>query len=220
MGLIIDIKNEFFYLQSILCYYMPINRIQHQEEMTMNLRLTNEMSTEDLKKIHRLNQEAFIEEQRVPYPNMVKLLTSNQIHLLAVYDEETFVGFFLTAANEKTVYIFFFAVESKFRSKGYGSKALALLTDYYPNQQIVLDLEKIEKKASNNAQRISRKNFYIRNGYKETGFQLAYDGMGFEIMCTKSRFDKDAFIFLLNQITPVLNTIRKEPLKASIISLR
>lgn len=186
----------------------------------MNLRLTDKISAKDMKKINRLNQEAFIEEQRMPFVKMAKIVNSEQIHLLAVYSEETFVGFFLTAANEKNAYIFFFAIDSPFRSQGYGSKALALLNEYYPNQQIVLDLEKTDEKASNNAQRISRKNFYIRNGFEETGFQLAYDGMSFEMMCNSSTFDKKGFTSLLNQITPILNTVRKEDLDASIVSLK
>ncbi len=44
-----------------------------------------------------------------------------------------------------------------------------------------------------NAQRISRKAFYVRNGYKETGKFVSYRGVDYEILCKKDVFDLEMF---------------------------
>ncbi len=67
------------------------------------------------------------------------------------------------------------------------------MDELYPDKQQVVDFEMIDESAPNNAQRITRKAFYMRNGYKETGKFISYLGVDYEILCNQENFDFDKF---------------------------
>lgn len=164
----------------------------------------------DIQILNKINNEAFPIEERIPFDKLIELAENKHIDLLALYDKERIIGFVVMVTDKPSAYIFFLAIDSKHRSKGYGSQALLLLTTLYPEYQIVMDLEPIEVTAQNNEQRISRKKFYLRNGYYETGYRLKYVGISFEILCNKKMFNKESFITLLDKIKPELNKIKTE----------
>lgn len=60
--------------------------------------------------------------------------------------------------------------------------------------------EEIDEKAENYAQRIRRKNFYLRNGFHKTGNYTLLWGNRFEVVCSAGKLRKDAFQDLLNVI--------------------
>ena len=137
---------------------------------------------------------------------MMQLISKQTIEVTAVYDDDTFVGFYALSVCKPTAYVFFLAIDSSKRSRGYGSKALALMKEQYADYQIVLDMEAIDDKAENIEQRKSRKRFYLRNGYYETGFFLDYNNLIMEVLCTDAELDADSFRILLDNLK-----IRKTP---------
>lgn len=167
----------------------------------MNLRTKNITSDfEDMELLKKLNNEAFPAEERIETGRLVAMGMNGRVRLTAVYDEEQFVGFYVVRVQAPVVYIFFIAIDGAMRSKGYGSEILSLIRRTYPDCQIVLDLERQDETAPNHEQRKARKKFYLRNGFQETGYFMTYGGLVFEIMCSSTRFDKDGFLFLLDQI--------------------
>ena len=52
----------------------------------------------------------------------------------------------------------------------------------YPDLLIILDFEEIDANAENNNQRIRRKNFYLKNGFYETGFYTLLGEIRFEVV--------------------------------------
>lgn len=167
----------------------------------MNLQTKNITSDfEDMELLRRLNNEAFPTEERIETGRLITMGMTGRVRLTAVYDNGLFVGFYVVRVQEPVVYIFFIAIDGAMRSKGYGSEILSLIRKSYSDSQIVLDLERQDETAPNHEQRKARKKFYLRNGFKETGYFMTYDGMVFEIMCSSAWFDKDGFLFLLDQI--------------------
>lgn len=65
----------------------------------------------------------------------------------------------------------FFAVDKALRSKGYGSAILQEIQDMYLEKKIIISIEACDKSATDIEVRTRRKEFYIRNGYKETNRQ-------------------------------------------------
>lgn len=88
----------------------------------------------------------------------------------------------------------FFAVDNKLRSKGYGSSILNEIQLMYPTNKIMVSIEPCNEKAKNIDQKIKRKNFYIRNGYLETGYYMKLAGQVQEILIKNGTFDKRKFI--------------------------
>lgn len=86
--------------------------------------------------------------------------------------------------NSECGYIYFVAIDSSIRSKDYGGAAMKILAETYPDLQLILDFEVLDDNAENNEQRIHRRNFYLRNGFHETGRFTKLREDKFEVMCT------------------------------------
>ena len=70
----------------------------------------------------------------------------------------------------------------------------------FSHLQIILDFEIIDESAENLEQRIRRKNFYLRNGFHETGRFTLLNGYRFEVVCNKQELRADAFMELIRVI--------------------
>lgn len=157
-------------------------------------------SFKDLEKLEVLNQEAFPDEERMPIQEMIDLAEKKELDLWALYDNQQFIGFYALVMKKSVGYILFLAISSDHRSKGYGGEALALMKKQYSDCQIVLDMEPVENAATNLQQRVSRKKFYLRNGFYETGYFMGYKGLKMEVFCNQSSFRKTEFEALLKNL--------------------
>lgn len=146
---------------------------------------------ETLKQVKHLYREAFPAAERVP----IKYLIGDDAtgELAACYDGELFCGFYATITVGDIVCILFLAVEPQLRDRGYGGQILELITDRAAGRRIMLDIEAPDIKADNYEQRIRRKQFYIKNGYRET--EIAYDwrGVSYEILITNGTISEAEF---------------------------
>ena len=97
-------------------------------------------------------------------------------------------------------YLFFLAIHHVLRSKGYGSLSIKTLKSKYPKKKLVVDFEMLDDHADNSEQRKKRRNFYLQNGYKETGFFVSYMGVDYEVFCTDDDFDPDDFKEMMKTI--------------------
>ena len=57
-----------------------------------------------------------------------------------------------------------------------------------------------DQTAANHEQREKRREFYLRNGYKETGLFLTYLDVDYEVFCMDEEFDPDAFKAMMKTI--------------------
>lgn len=143
--------------------------------------------------IHTLAKEAFPPEEYLPPEKLVDMAQSPDFDYLALTDGDAFVGFLAVQLYGALSYLFFLAIDPAQRSKGYGSQALEVLKDRYPDKQQVVDFEMVDPTAANYSQRLKRKAFYLRSGYRETGLFLSYFGVDYEVMCRGTDFSEEAF---------------------------
>lgn len=54
--------------------------------------------------------------------------------------------------------------------------------------------------AGNRVQREKRREFYFRNGYRETGLFLSYLGVDYEVFCMEEDFDAEMFKAMMETI--------------------
>ncbi len=147
----------------------------------------------DLPLVEALAKEAFPPEEYLTPGKLIQMTMDGAVDFWALYEGDTFVGFTVISLYGNLCYLFFLAIAPQHRAKGYGSKVLKLLDALYADKQQVVDFEMIDETAPNNAQRISRKAFYLRNGYKETGKFISYLGVNYEILCKQENFDFGKF---------------------------
>lgn len=123
----------------------------------------------DMACFEQINNEAFPSYERISMEDMFGLTSYTDTDVLGIYDGNVPVGFTLIVKNEACGYVYFLAIDRRFRSHGYGSAAIKKLLNMYSDLQLVLDFEEIDESSENNEQRIRRKAFYLRNGFYETG---------------------------------------------------
>ncbi len=148
------------------------------------------LSDTDIKRIYF---EAFPKKERMPFPMMVAMSKLWNTQFFGFYDGDIPCGLIYLASMGKIVFIMFFAVDKRFRSKGYGTFILQQLKNEYPGKKIIVSIEPCDDGASDIALRIRRKSFYMQNGYKETGYMMKLNGVVQEIMITNGEFVKREF---------------------------
>lgn len=140
-----------------------------------------------------INEEAFPECERNSLDDMYASDTADIIEILGIYDDNAIVGFFIVRKYKNIRYLAYFAVSQDKRSAGIGSQALKFLMERYPYAQIVTEFETPDDSCDNNAMRLRRRDFYLRNGFYETGWYSFYDDTEFTIACSEPVFDKEGF---------------------------
>ncbi len=164
----------------------------------MNLELIKlDAENKDIEHFEKINNEAFPDYERMSFDKIFELASDTNTDVLGIYDGDLPIGFTVLLKNSECGYIYFLAIDSCTRSKGYGSEAIKKLIQMYSDIQIVLDFEEIDDKAENNAQRIRRKGFYLRNGFHETGNYTILNDERFEVVCTGGELRKEALCELL-----------------------
>ncbi len=161
------------------------------------VKITSEF--QELSLIEELAKEAFPPEEYLAPAKLIEMEEDGALDFWALYDGNTLVGFAVISLYEDMCYLFFLAIRPELRSHGYGGKTLRLLDELYPDKQQVVDFEMIDEAAPNNAQRITRKAFYLRNGYQETGKFISYLGVDYEILCKQKPFHFDTFQQMMKQ---------------------
>ncbi|MCM1542500.1 MAG: GNAT family N-acetyltransferase [Blautia sp.] len=152
-------------------------------------------------KLLALNDEAFPKEERIPSDRFFELLRGLGCDAWAFYDG-VFVGFavLLSDADLQMAYLCYFAIDGGYRSRGYGSMALARLAEVYDRYQIALDMERMDESAGNYDQRLRRLAFYERNGFWRANVGFRYFKMDLEIMCSRGKFREQDFRQLIGGI--------------------
>lgn len=154
----------------------------------------------DIARVRALNAEAFPPEERIDVDYLLEGLEGLEQEVLGIYADGRFAGFFAMTILGRCAYISYFAVCSALRSGGIGSAALKRLCGHYPDCQIVVDFEAPDARAGNNATRLRRRGFYLRNGFHPTGYFQYYMDTEFEIACSQPEYDRAGYEALVRGI--------------------
>ena len=138
---------------------------------------------DDYKKVKILYNTAFPSEERAPFFMMKSRVKKQRGKLLVADDKGEFVGFVYLVCLENLVYVYYLAISSECRGKGYGSEVLRLIQEKYKGNKIFLAREQLDPKAENFEQRKGRHEFYLKNGFEDLPCcikeaSVVYDVMG------------------------------------------
>lgn len=147
-----------------------------------------------------LAKEAFPPEEYLAPAKLVGMAKEDNLDFLALSDNDLFIGFMVVQTYENLAYLFFLAIDSSCRSKGYGSRAIETLKAEYQDKKQIVDFEMLDDAANNSIQREKRREFYLRNGYKETGLFLTYLGVNYEVFCMDEDFEPEVFKAMMKTI--------------------
>lgn len=140
------------------------------------IRIQHYQYTIDKEKIKDIYEKAFPLLERFDFNILKKCNKESNVHLSCIYLNDIPVGmqFTIDLPNDIT-YLMYYAVDEQYRNKGIGSKVL---------QNIVVSKDKvmlcIERPV--NEQTIRRKNFYMKNGFFETGIFFEDTNVQYEVL--------------------------------------
>lgn len=138
--------------------------------------------------IKELILKSFPKNEQYPLWLLRLLALREKINFSAYYDDNIFCGITYSISNEDTTFLLYLAVNDKIRSRGYGSRILACLRERLKNNKIVFNIEKTDINADNNKQREKRLNFYLKNGFHKTDYELVEKDEIYSILCSDRNF--------------------------------
>ncbi len=138
--------------------------------------------------------EAFPKAERKPFFLLNRAVKKEKSEIWVALESGAVTGFIVLIPYRDMVMVEYFAISTKIRSKGTGSKILNEICRQYAGRRILLLIEKIDETAANNEQRIARKRFYLKNGFASSGvFAQGVSGY-MEILCYGGNVSGDEFI--------------------------
>lgn len=132
--------------------------------------------------IRKLYEEAFPEEERIPWTDLLRLTLQMPLDFTAYYDGDTFVGMTIVYLRKSFNWFWYFAVEQNLRGKGYGRQILTRLIEKYKDSANILDMESPEQLCDNLEQRKRRYGFYLRAGFRDTHVCRTFEGITYTIL--------------------------------------
>ncbi|MBQ7874141.1 MAG: GNAT family N-acetyltransferase [Oscillospiraceae bacterium] len=148
--------------------------------------------SKDIPKIRKLYFEAFPENERFNF-NMMLKNESGHYETFGFYLDESFCGFAILLNSGDISHILYLATEPELRGKGLGAKALGALGRIKKDMRIIVDIERELPGCAENEIRRRRKNFYLRNGYKETEVRYRWQDESYEILVAGGELSKEDF---------------------------
>ena len=133
-------------------------------------------------KIEKLYLESFPKEERFPFWILDECSKEDNSDLLAVLDNDKFIGMCYLVNCNNAYYLMYLAVEPELRNQNYGSRILADLKEKYKTLFLSVD-EPIDELS------IRRKNFYLRNGFYDTNKYYEDTGVNYEVLCTNPEYE-------------------------------
>lgn len=151
--------------------------------------------------VKTLYTHAFPRLERIPFPFLFLRSKENWIDFLAFYEEDVFCGFVYLTSSLVHTNIAYLAVNKTLRSLGYGSAILQFVKERYPTHTIALEIERLDQSAPTYEQQKKRKNFYLRNGFQESGYCAYIYHVEYEILKSKQQFEKEQWKHLTKRLS-------------------
>lgn len=165
----------------------------------------------DFDRAEELYLSAFPEIERHPVEELCQACgpdSDGECEWLAFRNEDGFVGMAYMILYRHIAYVLYLAVEERSRNKNYGAGMLRVLRSRYRDRDFVLLIESLRENCSNLDIRIRRRGFYLRNGFKDTGFvQPCHEGtVIYDILSTADPFDAGRYMDFVRHY-PLSNTL-------------
>lgn len=117
----------------------------------------------DLKEIY---SEAFPILERKPVFVLKRFVKTGKAQIFTATEDDVLLGFAVVIPYEDMALVDYLAVSSKFRGKGTGTFIMQELCKHFQDKKIIIEIEKLDEEAVNTKQRVARRKFYLKNGFK------------------------------------------------------
>lgn len=155
-------------------------------------------------RLRALYQKAFPEKERIPFYELDILPGS---HFYGVYKDahaNEFVGLLDILDYKQICQVRYLATVESCRGQGIGSKILDWIKENRKNSVIVIDVESDSVPCDNLDQRISRKQFYYRNGFSDSEDHYHWHGDTFDLLTANGTLKNGEYVQLWKELFVLL----------------
>lgn len=135
-------------------------------------------------RVHLLYESSFPEDEQVPFDILLEQSNSDISDIYAIFDKDVFIGMLCTVYDEDIVFLWYLAVEKSLQGKGYGSQILLDVANMFTSQRLILNIEEVDM---NIIETVKRRQFYVNNGYTESGFKTEEYGVVYEMLSYRGK---------------------------------
>ena len=133
--------------------------------------------------LRALYESAFPDEERIPWDDLLRLVREMPLEFAEYRDGEELLGLTIVYPRTRLSWFWYFAVPEEKRGRGIGQRILSALLARYEGRSVVLDMEDpAQPDAPNPEQRRRRRDFYLHNGFRETGVGKAFGPVAMTIL--------------------------------------
>ena len=122
-----------------------------------------------LESFRELYEGSFPPLEKKPFDFMRERAEAGLMSFWAMEEGGEFIGLVITMEAGGRALLDYFAIHPKFQSNGYGGRAIHALLKVFEGKKFIFEIEVQDQNAPNAEERRRRKEFYLRNGLKETG---------------------------------------------------
>ena len=133
------------------------------------------------------------------------MIRADSTDLYCLIENENIYGIIYLIENRTSLFILYLAINTEYRSKGYGSYLLKWCLNKYKDKKIFLNIEEINEEKSDLKIRKKRLDFYLRNGFYLTNIMSKDNKENFHVLSNQKNVDLDEYIELDNFVAKVLN---------------
>ena len=141
-------------------------------------------SSPDFRRVKQLYMRAFPDDESAPFLMLVLKAKKKNVDFWSIRCNDEWAGMLYIVNYRDLSYIFYLAVSEECRGKGIGSAILQNARKLYKDRRLFLAIEQIDEASENYAERVSRRNFYIRNGFTELHKKLREGKVTYDILGT------------------------------------
>lgn len=161
----------------------------------------SDMVKSDIEFVKNLYIEAFPPEERAPFGYIKRRHFNGKARMFVASRDGGKIGFAYIIEHNDVVYLLFLAVNGAERGKGYGTEILSLIKDMFKGKRLLIAREPIDENADNNAQRVARHKFYLKNGFTDSDCKIHEAGVTYDVMTVGGDVSPDEYRALITRWT-------------------
>lgn len=154
-----------------------------------------------MRELRALYEKTFPRSEKKPFFVILRKRRKGTMEILSVEDENgVFLGFAITILHKDIVLLDYFAISPTCRGQGIGTKVLALLEERYAGKRILLEIEDPDEPADNTAERLRRREFYLRNGLTIQNYKVWLFGVKMLILTNRRTVTFEEYHEIFEQV--------------------
>ena len=136
----------------------------------------------DWAQVKQIYLEAFPKAEQKPFSSLKRGVKKGKLEIYAAKEGDMLLGFAVVIPYGDQVMVDYLAVNQRLRSRGTGSRILQQVCRRFSDKAVVLLIEELDEQAANHAQRVARRKFYLKNGFRSADLHPQINGSAMEVL--------------------------------------